>query len=40
MAMKLPVMAAVRAGATVSVTVEDDGPGVPPEALARLGVRL
>ena len=30
-------LTAVRTGATVSVTVEDDGPGVPPEALARLG---
>jgi two-component system sensor histidine kinase CpxA len=30
-------LTAVRHGADVSVTVEDDGPGVPPEALARLG---
>ena len=30
-------LTAVRDGDGVSVTVEDDGPGVPPEALARLG---
>lgn len=30
-------LTAVRDHATVSVSVEDDGPGVPPEALARLG---